>query len=144
MTTFILKKYEPKKEENIISNIDEEEKKKENDDILEEIKITSDSSISGIISKLLYKKLPNNIEIKVGEEKNSEENSIKAISTENINKNPLKTFNSINKNDTVFILNKGFKTSCEEWFLTNIENKTSNIIYTEEKFISYIKEKLGI
>lgn len=138
MTTFVLKKYEPKKEDDTIEKTKET---KEDNNALDKIKITVDTSISEIISELLYKKL-SNVNIEVEEDKS--ESTIKAVSTENINSDPIKTFNSINNNDTIFIINKGFRTSKEEWFLTNLENKTSNIIYTEESFIRFIKSKLGI
>lgn len=132
MTTFILKKYEDNKE-----NITTKEKEDtSNNDLL----ITIDGSISEIIIKALYKALDNNIEIN---EQNTEESNIKVISTENINKLPLDTFNSIQKNDIVFIYNRGFKTSQEEWFLTNIFNKTNNIYYTLESFINFIKNKFN-
>lgn len=138
MATFVLKKYEPKKEDDTIEKTKET---KEDNNALDKIKITVDTSISEIISELLYKKL-SNVNIEVEEDKS--ESTIKAVSTENINSDPIKTFNSINNNDTIFIINKGFRTSKEEWFLTNLENKTSNIIYTEESFIRFIKSKLGI
>lgn len=140
MTTFVLKKYEPKKEDDTIEEKTKETK--EDNNTLDKIKITVDTSISEIISELLYKKLPN-VKIEV-EKEDKNESTIKAVSTENINSDPIKTFNSINNNDTIFIINKGFRTSKEEWFLTNLENKTSNIIYTEESFIRFIKSKLGI
>lgn len=139
MTTFVLKKYEPKKEDDTIEKTKET---KEDNNTLDKIKITADTSISEIISELLYKKLPN-VKIEI-EKEDKNESTIKAVSTENINSDPIKTFNSININDTIFIINKGFRTSKEEWFLTNLENKTSNIIYTEESFIRFIKSKLGI
>ena len=140
MATFVLKKYEPKKEDDTIEEKTKETK--EDNNTLDKIKITADTSISEIISELLYKKL-SNVKIEV-EKEDKNESTIKAVSTENINSDPIKTFNSINNNDTIFIINKGFRTSKEEWFLTNLENKTSNIIYTEESFIIFIKSKLGI
>ena len=144
MTTFVLKKYE---ETSTSPNNDSEQN---NTNIeKEEVTIKVEGSISEIVAKALQSVLANKVVMKEladdNKETTSDEKSIvKAVSTEEINLHPLDTFNSINKNDIVFIQNKGFKTSQEEWFLTNISNKTDNVFYSVESLISYISKKLGV
>lgn len=139
MTTFILKKYaENKDEQNAEAKQQAEQAAKD-----DQMSITVVGSISEIVAKALYKALDNKVE--VTEQPDDQAGQTKAISTEDINSAPLETFNSINKDDAVFIHSaNGFKTSQEEWFLTNIGNKTSNVFYTVESFISYIKRKLNL
>ncbi len=141
MATFVLKKYEEKK--NDISESKPVEKTGE--EIPQEdqkLVITVTGTIAEIVANALNKVLSNKVE--VIENEDPALSDIKAVSTEDINNNPIDTFNSIKNNDVVFIYNSGFKTAKEEWFLTNLPNKNSNVFYTIESFISYIKVKLNI
>lgn len=135
MTTFVLKKYAEKEETN--ENLESKEEKDS-----EEMTITVVGSVSEIVAKALNKVLDKQLEIKQQEDNASSD--VKAISTEDINTNPVDTFNSIKPNDVVFIHNNGFKTKEEEWFLTNIGNKTQNVFYTVESFIKFIQKKLNL
>lgn len=138
MTTFVLKKYN---QETNINNPNPEEVKKE--EIPEKLTITVTGTISEIVAKALQKALANKVQIEEVTEDNKEA-EVKAISTENINTDPLVTFESIHKDDIVFIHNNGFRTVAEEWFLTNIPNKTSNVFYTIESFTKFVKNKFKI
>lgn len=139
MTTFTLKKYEENKEQDqqtqqAALNADQQK---------EELTVSVVGSISEIVAKALHKALAHDVEIQ--EQPEGEAGNTKAISTEDINSAPLDTFNSINKDDAVFIHSEnGFKTKEEEWFLTNIGNKTENVFYTLESFIQYIKRTLKV
>ena len=119
MTTFVLKKYD-----NSVQSPNSET----NTEIkpTEEVTIKVEGSVAEIVAAALQRVLVNKVNIEEVEDTQDIENveQVKAISTEEINKDPLKAFNSINKKDLVFIHNKGFKTSTEEWFLLNIPNKT--------------------
>lgn len=139
MTTFTLKKYEEQKDPqsgDVAKDINETTQR-------EQMTVTVVGSISEIVAKALHKALAHDVEIQ--EQPDGDESKVKAISTEDINSAPLDTFNSIGKDDALFIHNTdGFKTKEEEWFLTNIGNKTDNVFYTVESFIKYIKRTLNV
>lgn len=141
MTTFTLKKYEETKpEENTEQTQEQKEENKK-----EQLSLTVNvvGSISEIVAKALNKALSK--KVNVIEQTDGPDTNVKAISTEDINSNPADTFNSINKDDVVFIHAGGpFKTKEEEWFLSNIANKTDNVFLSLEKFINHIKLKLEI
>jgi len=138
MATFILKKYEEKKD----TESNNEQQAQQQEEQPEHLTVTVVGSISEIVAKALHKTLSNQVEIQQQDDANSSD--VKAISTEDINSAPLETFNSIQKDDAVFIHNNGFKTPEEEWFLTNIGNKTENVFYTLESFIRFIQKKLNL
>ena len=130
MTTFVLKKYSQEEDK----AVDNKEPSKT------EIEIEVTKSVSEVIAKALYSYFEKkNIDI---EEKEETDSDVKVISTESINQDPITTFKSIRNNDHVLILNKGFTTAKEEWFLLNIQNKTKNVFYTLESFLGFIESKL--
>lgn len=139
MTTFVLKKYD-----NSVQSPNSES----NSEIkpTEEVTIKVEGSVAEIVASALQSVLANKVNIQEVEDNQDTENTeqVKAISTEEINKDPLKAFNSINKQDIVFIQNKGFKTSTEEWFLLNIPNKTNTVFYTVESLLKHVCAKLDI
>lgn len=144
MPTFLLKKYNQENDVNKENKTDDESSKKnEDENAPEELTITVTGTVSEIVANALNKAFQNKLQISEVEEE-KEDTQVKAISTENINISPIDTFNSIHKDDIVFIHNRGFKTSTEEWFLTNIENKTKNVFYTIESFIKFVKIKLAV
>lgn len=145
MTTFILKKYaedqvvqtsndNPNPESNDVND-------KENKENLDRITISTTGSISGIVATALGRVFKNtNVSIEKFED--TVDSDIKVISSDSINKDPADTFNAIHKNDTILICNNGFTTLAEEWFLTNIPNKTENVFYTPDSFARHIKTRL--
>ena len=136
MATFVLKKYDKEVvDEKPTETKPESEAKKE-------LVITVTGSVAEIVANALNKALSNDVE--VIEQEDPALSNTKAVSTEDINRDPIDTFKSIRDNDTVFIHNKGFTTAKEEWFLTNLPNKHSNVFYTVESFIAHIKTQLGI
>lgn len=139
MTTFVLKKYD-----NSVQSPNSET----NTEIkpTEEVTIKVEGSVAEIVASALQRVLANKVNIQEVEDNQDTENTeqVKAISTEEINKDPLKAFNSINKQDIVFIQNKGFKTSTEEWFLLNIPNKTNTVFYTIESLLKHVCAKLDV
>lgn len=139
MTTFVLKKYD-----NSVQSPNSES----NSEIkpTEEVTIKVEGSVAEIVASALQRVLANKVNIQEVEDNQDTENTeqVKAISTEEINKDPIKAFNSINKKDIVFIQNKGFKTSTEEWFLLNIPNKTNTVFYTVESLLKHVCAKLDI
>lgn len=139
MTTFVLKKYD-----NSVQSPNSET----NTEIkpTEEVTIKVEGSVAEIVASALQRVLANKVNIQEVEDNQDTENTeqVKAISTEEINKDPIKAFNAINKQDIVFIHNKGFKTSTEEWFLLNIPNKTNTVFYTIESLIKHVCAKLDV
>lgn len=150
MTTFTLKKYEePTQAEITHSDLGAPNESltgttTETPKVIEEqkeIKINVSDSISAIVAKALNKIFANKIEIMESEESPS---VTKVISAEEIKLHPIETFKSVNKGDRVFIHNDGFKTAQEEWFLTNIPNKSSQVFYTINSFAKFITEEFNL
>lgn len=139
MTTFLLKKYDD------TTPSPNNETKEENTTDNKELSIKVEGSVAEVIASALNKVLANKAEI-VQVDDETAETSIKTLSTEDINEDPIKSFNSIQSNDVVFIdtHNKGFTTAKEDWFLLNLPNKTSNVFYSVESLIKYVTTKLGV
>ena len=146
MATFVLKKYSDNKEEAVNpeskpGELKEGELTPAQKEEEESLQIEVSGSISSIVAAALHKVLQNkHINLDIIEQENEEtaESTVKAITTEDINSDPLKAFRSINKADVVFISSEGFKTKEEEWFLTNLPNKTDKVFYTVESFATYL------
>ena len=146
MPTFVLKKYQEEADNGNRASTAEKPSTQENDK-KEELTISVVGPVSEIVANALFKVFSDKAKIEVKEDESSSEQEtekVKAVSTEDINKDPLSTFNMINKGDVVFIDTgrKAFSTTKEEWFLTNITNKTNNVFYTVESLINYIEERL--
>lgn len=147
MATFVLKKYSDKIEEEVPRT--EEELEAERKSGVEKrreefLTIHVTGSISSIIAQALQKTLSNkSVDIELVEGAHEEEASdvIKAISTEDINDRPVETLRSIGENDVVFISSEGFNSRTEDWFLYNLGNKTKNVFYTIESFMSFVSSK---
>lgn len=142
MPTFLLKKYENTPTEQV-NQENPETPKPDDKKEPEELTITVTGTISQIVATALQKVLENT-QVHMTETEENKESHVKAISTENINEEPVDTLRSIQDNDFVFIHTNGFTTAQEAWFLTNIENKTKNVVYTIESFIQYVKNHFKI
>lgn len=141
MSTFIISKYN-KPDETKTSETQNDQVNTDGKNDKEELIIQVSGTISEIVARALNKALGNSIDIEVKQEESN--SNIKAISTEDINKTPASTFNSIKKDDILFIHSKGFNTATEEWFLSNLANKTPKVFYTLEHFVSYVKTSLNV
>ncbi len=139
MPTFLLKKYDKTQSEQVNQETPETPKKEEEIEEAKDMTITVTGAISQIVATALQKVLENT-QVHMSEvEGDTKDAEVKAISTENINEEPVDTLRSIQDNDFVFIHTNGFTTAQEAWFLTNIENKTKNVVYTIESFIKHVK-----
>lgn len=145
MPTFLLKKYEQSSTDQVNQENPEaskpDEQVKENEP--EEMKITVTGAISQIVATALQKVMKNT-QVGIQEVEDSSDSHVKAISTENINEEPVETLRSIQDNDFVFIHTNGFTTAQEEWFLTNMNDKTKNVVYTLEGLIKHVKNHFKI
>lgn len=150
MPTFVLKKYQetkssPDTENQLNSNKqNEEEVGVTKEDVPKDMVVTISGTVAEIVAQALHKALANKAQITQLEEESTGATDVKTVSTEDINTSPLDAFNNISKNDVVFIHNRGFKTSQEEWFLTNIPNKTNHVFYTVESLVKFIQSKLEL
>jgi hypothetical protein len=153
MAIFTLKRYEENKEVKKEPSGDEQQQKtvsagdpvKKEDNVLV---INVSDTVADIVSKALFKTLQN-VEIVQTEDDDCntdmDVNSTDIVTTEDINNDPIESFNRIKKTNAVFISSKqAFSTEKEEWFLMNIKNKTNNVFYTMESFIKYVKESLAV
>lgn len=139
MPTFLLKKYDSAPTENVNQENPEQPIEKKEEQVPETMTITVSGSISQIVATALNKVLENT-DVQVEQTDSEDQNAdVKAISTENINEEPVDTLRNIHDNDFVFIHTQGFTTAQEEWFLTNMANKTNKVVYTLESFINHVK-----
>lgn len=142
MTTFVLTKYQPTEPLNEDTNAKANDEAKAKED--EKLIINIEGSVAEIVANALRRVLGNKAVIEQIEDENEATDKVKAISTEDINQDPLKAFNSIGQGDIVLIQNHGFKTAMEDWFLLNMPNKTPNVFYSVESFMKYICERVGV
>lgn len=149
MPTFVLKKYEPTEQDQgqgsantTVQQTNEAEEKSPT------IQITMSDSISKIVAQALYKAMPN---IDITEraldeeqaEKDGKETPTKVVSAEEINKSPVDALESLGNSKCVLILNNGFKTAQEEWFLTTLKNRDIKTFYTVGSFVKHVQKTLG-
>ena len=140
MTTFVLKRYNEQQEQP--SSTDENKPPEQQP--VKEITISIAGSISEIVAKALISKLSTVPDAVIDQKEDVAESpdvSAVTITTEEINTDPVKALRLVQDNTNVFIQTEGFHTSKEEWFLMNLSNKTSNVFYTLESFISHLVKK---
>jgi len=139
MPVFALKKYQPKENQQPVEN---EQTPQEGNKEEKEVTIDVIGSIPEIVINALYKEFGN--DAKIEEVENSVENpDIKVVSSESINTNGLDALKRINENDTVYLYLNRFTTTQESWFMYNLEHKTKNIIFTMERFLNVVRDKLN-
>lgn len=143
MTTFVLKKYQEKP----VNAVPKEEGKEtpkvpEKAEVM--IEITATDTIAKIVAMALYKALPNNIEIEEVEDKTSTDTAAAVISTEDINKSPVDCLKSVKNGSSLLIMNEGFSTEKEEWFLSSMGPKHVQVFYSVESFVKHVCETLGV
>lgn len=139
MTTFVLKKYEEQKPVEGATETGVANPPKETEETT--IEIQASDTIAKIVATALYKALPNNVQV---EEKEDTTSTTNVVSTEDINSNPSGCLKKLPNGSTVMIVNEGFRTEKEEWFLSSLGNKNVNVFYSLESFIKHVKTKLGV
>lgn len=130
MPVFTLKKYEeapaasdPKSAQSAATEPTENLKE-------ETVTIHANASVSQIVANALYKSLSN-----VSEEEGGSAADTQVISTEDINASPVDTWNLVKNTRTVVIVNQGFSTAKEEWFLDNLETSGAKVFYSIESYL---------
>lgn len=119
MTTFVLKKYEEQPLSPNTAEVDKPQPPQAGTAApVKEINILVQGSIAEIVGAALRKVLGRDVEIT--EVTDSSDASVKALSTEAINTDPLATFRSIQANDAVFIQNSSISQATPEYLSTCI------------------------
>lgn len=144
MPTFVLKKYateptasEPPSSEDLSAQASQGALDVKKEALT--IEVSSSDSIAKIVAQALYKAMPNiDIVQKESQEEVPAQDSAQVITTEQINHNPVKTLQSLKDSRCVLILNKGFKTAQEEWFLQTLENKGVRTFFTPTGFANHV------
>lgn len=142
MTTFTLKKYQELSSTEKPSDKEEQTHlPKEEDEKTVTIKI--EGSIAEIVANSLNKLLKNKDAQLIETEEQDTPTSVKAITTEDINSDPVNCYRSIQDTDILYIASKGFKTATEDWFLYNVGVRGIKTFYTQEALISYLEQKVS-
>ena len=137
MTTFTLKKYE-------IQKPDEQKKEEAPNESQQEKQVTIkiEGSISEIVANSLNKLLQQNNSELTETKDETPSTSVKAITTEDINTDPVTCYKNIEDNDVLYIASNGFKTAAESWFLYNVSARNIKNFYTQEALLSYLAQKV--
>lgn len=139
MSTFILKKYEEKKQPS--TETEEKEAVPSERDAEKEMTIEVSGSVSEIIANALNKVFANtNVEIEEVKEDGKAADA-EAITMEDIRNDPVKTLRAVKQSKAVVITGEGFKTKEDEWFATNMEDYDGKVFYSVEKFIDFIADE---
>lgn len=156
MPTFVLKKYTPSVTPTEQTSTDEtnQEANQQAEQVPKEaecIEINASDSIAKIVAQALYKAMPN-VEIVRKEEaekadteassQDGQDSVAKVISTEEINHNPVDTLRLVGNSKCVLILNEGFKTAKEEWFLQTLESRGVKPFFTVSSFVRHVQATL--
>lgn len=134
MAVFTLKKYEEAPKATVGGPVAEplasEQEEQKKDQI---VTIRANDSVSGIVATALYSTMSN-----VDEEEEDSEVDAQVISTEDINNSPTDTWNQVKNIRSVVIVNEGFKTKKEEWFLASLESANVKVFYSIESYLRSI------
>lgn len=144
MTTFVLSKYNPEPENQTHTQDAEVEQKEESK--VEKVLLKLDGTVSELVARSLYEILGRNLhvdQVETGEvDEMPTKKVVKTITTEEINKDPVKAYSQISKGDTIYISNEGFTTDKEEWFLSTMKNMGVKVLLTPKALAKYAQESL--
>lgn len=148
MTTFVLKRYEqpvqetpPNKEAQQDSGITKTEAMPQ-----ATVSINAHDSISKIVAAALYSSMPNTVEVREVSEADEKitQDAIKVISTESVNTDPVMSIRFVSGESDVAVIGNGFHTEKDEWFLSTLNTRGNNVIYSMESVIAKVKSALGV
>ena len=133
MTVFTLKKYQDPQTQPVEQTQQEsQDQKKEQGQF---IVIQANNSVSQMVASALYKAMPN---VKEDEVDPNQEVDTHVISTEDINAAPVDTWNKVKNTKEVVIVNRGFSTRAEEWFLGSLEQRGIKTFYSMESYLRHV------
>ena len=147
MPTFVLKKYEEAKpadqvpEEGKVETGEDKETSVQEKEPQKEMLVEVSGSVSEIVAIALNKVFANK-GVTVEETEDSKTTDAEAISTEDIEDDPVKALRSAKSGKSVLIVTEGFKTKKEEFFLENMKNYQGKVFYTVESFVDYLVSEM--
>lgn len=148
MPTFVLKKYNPVQKpaegEQAAQPVAGEQKEEVPEMTM---KIRASATVSEIVALALYRSLPNNVKVEEIEDSKVEpgqDTETNVITTEDINLDPIKTFQSVVGKSKIAIIGHGFSTEKDDWFLINVQSQGVKPMYTMAGLISHVKATLGV
>lgn len=135
MPVFTLKNYEASKD-TAVSDSDAQVRQEAQDLKEQVVTIQANDSVAKIVAAALYKTLPN---VDEGDTQASVDTQV--ISTEDINRSPADTWELVKNTRNIVIVNEGFSTQKEEWFLSNLECSKANVFYSVESYLRSLNQQ---
>lgn len=143
MPVFTLKSYEQqqssKEEAKAQQESDQEQQDKQ--DHMKTVVIQANDSVAKIVAIALYQKLGNNEAAEAEEDSDVKEVDVRVVSTEDINLFPVDTWRMVKNTPNVVIVNEGFKTDKEEWFLSALGNTGTTVHFSVESYLRTLNFK---
>lgn len=136
MPVFTLTKYTKDKKPEDPAKEEGSDQAKDTEDPKEFTTISASEPVSKVVALALHKRLQN-----VKEEQEEKPADTTVISTEEINENPVQTYNRVKTAKQVVILNKGFRTKQEDWLLMSLESQGKKVFYSIESFLDSLVKK---
>lgn len=137
MPVFTLKNYEESLDSKAAADdLQTSEQEQEQEKKEQFVTIQANDSVAKIVANALYKAIPN-----VAESDRTDSVDTQVVSTEDINRSPVDTWNLVKNTDNVVIINKGFSTAKEEWFLNSLEKSNSKVFYSIESYLKSLEKK---
>lgn len=140
MPTFVLKKYQETKPTNEVPD-DRTEETAQEEEPEKEMLVEVSGSVSEIVAVALNKVFANK-GVTVEETEDSGTVDAEAISTEDIENDPVSALRHAKAGSSVLIITEGFKTRKEEFFLENMKNYQGKVFYTVESFVDYLVSEM--
>lgn len=137
MPVFTLKKYEPTAPTTKTDNpaVKDESGVTKKEELT--IQVEATDTVALLVARALYKSMPNVevISTTTNEEAGDTTPQTQVVTTETINESPVEALESVRNKSSVVIINKGFKTAKEEWFLSSMESMNIKVYYSIESFL---------
>lgn len=135
MPVFTLTKYNADKEPVEQPETQAQDGSPESKEAEEFITVSASEPIAKVVAQALHKRMQN------VKEHDGTDADTAVITTEEINLNPVHSYNRANKAKQVVILNKGFKTKKEEWLLSALQAQAKPVFYSIESFLDSLVGK---
>lgn len=144
MPVFTLTKYdEPIKPTVAQADSETQDKSEEQQEIEQQVTIHANDTVSKIVADALYKTLSKTEKVEQANDKNQVDTEV--VSTEDINHSPADVWLAVKKAKNVVIVNEGFKTAKEEWFLSTLEAQGKTVFYSMESYLASLNlKKAGV
>lgn len=143
MPVFTLKSYDQQQsaKEETAKQQDSEQERQDKQEKMKTVLIQANDSVAKIVATALYEKLGNNEGTEVEEGGDTKEPDVNIVSTEDINLRPVDTWRMVKNTPNVVIVNEGFKTDKEEWFLSALGNAGTKVHYSVESYLRTLNVK---